>query len=309
MGKYSAADFSLAGDKYLGRSYEEMDCQRFFEICMADVGLKMDLTGSNAWYREVMKHGWTGTPEECKAMFGSIPKGALLFILEPVSASTPAKYRNDGIGDARHIGIKTGRGQGAIHSSHSRGGVCESKFQDKTIPNGGWNRVGLYNKFTYGSAIDAILDGGSVDPEPGPDPEPTPEPTEIRAVVDTGGKGKLKTHPSKGSSALSKAGRLDEGTVVWIIEESGDWARIKYIDPRGATWYCWVVRKFLRADEDPDAPEEPDVPVDPDEPEDPDFPDDPDEPEDPESETVTITLTRADAAALRRILNMLTGRG
>ena len=35
-----------------------MDCQKFVEKCMADVGLKMDLTGSNAWYREFMKKGW-----------------------------------------------------------------------------------------------------------------------------------------------------------------------------------------------------------------------------------------------------------
>ena len=61
--KYSAVEFSLAGDKYLGRSYEEMDCQAFVERCMRDVGLKMDLGGSNSWYREVMKNGWVGTPE------------------------------------------------------------------------------------------------------------------------------------------------------------------------------------------------------------------------------------------------------
>ena len=36
--KISALEFSMAGDKYLGRSYEEMDCQAFVERCMADVG-------------------------------------------------------------------------------------------------------------------------------------------------------------------------------------------------------------------------------------------------------------------------------
>ena len=50
--KISAIDFSLAGDKYLGRSYEEMDCQAFVEKCMADVGYRRDLGGSNSWYRE-----------------------------------------------------------------------------------------------------------------------------------------------------------------------------------------------------------------------------------------------------------------
>ena len=94
--KYSAEDMSLAGDKYLGRSYSEMDCQKFIEKCMADVGYKRDLPGSNAWFRDMT---WTGTPEECVRQFGQIPKGALLFILEQ-DGREPAKYRGDGIGNS-----------------------------------------------------------------------------------------------------------------------------------------------------------------------------------------------------------------
>ena len=63
----SANDFAMVGFKYIGTSYETMDCQKFVERCMADVGLKMDLPGSNAWYR---KMDWVGTPEECKARLG-----------------------------------------------------------------------------------------------------------------------------------------------------------------------------------------------------------------------------------------------
>jgi len=148
--KISGLEFSKAGDKYLGRKYEEMDCQGFVERCMADVGYPRDLGGSNSWYRECMKNGWVGSPEECAKEFGSVPKGALLFILEAVSVSTSAKFRNDGVGDATHMGIVTGRGDGAIHSSKSRGGVVTSKFKGKTIPNGGWNRVGLLDVFDYG---------------------------------------------------------------------------------------------------------------------------------------------------------------
>ena len=149
--KYSAEEFSRAGDQFLGRSYEEMDCQALVERMMAAVGYRRDLGGSNSWYRECRSNGWTGTPEECVKKFGSVPKGALLFIREDVSASTPGKFRSDGIGDITHMGVKTGRGDGAIHSSHSRGCVCTSKFRDRTIPNGGWNRVGLLNVFDYGN--------------------------------------------------------------------------------------------------------------------------------------------------------------
>ena len=57
--KYSAEALSRAGDKYLGRPYSEMDCQAFIEQCLEDVGVRIDLKGSNAWYRKMT---WTGTP-------------------------------------------------------------------------------------------------------------------------------------------------------------------------------------------------------------------------------------------------------
>ena len=153
MTKPSAKELAQAGFHYIGAPYSTMDCQAFVEHCMKDVGVSRNLPGSNAWYRAMT---WTGTPEECKARFGSIPDGAFLFILEQ-DGKEPAKYRRDGIGNASHIGIKTGKGQGAIHSSSSRGCVCESVFNDRTVRNGGWNRVGLWDAFDYGTKINEIM--------------------------------------------------------------------------------------------------------------------------------------------------------
>jgi len=76
MANISAEQVSLQGDKYLGTSYKTMDCQAFVEKCLKDAGLSVNLAGSNAWYRECLKNGWVGTPEQCKSTFGSIPKGA-----------------------------------------------------------------------------------------------------------------------------------------------------------------------------------------------------------------------------------------
>ena len=84
-----------------------------------------------------------------------IPNGAFLFILEQ-DGGEPAKYRADGIGNASHMGIKTGIGEGAIHSSKSRGCVCTSVFRDKSI-NGGWNRVGLWDAIDYGGTVNGRL--------------------------------------------------------------------------------------------------------------------------------------------------------
>ena len=149
------------GFKYLGVSYSQMDCQAFVEQCLRDCGREINLAGSNAWIRFVMDHGWVGTPEECVQQHGRIPKGAFLFILEQ-DGKEPAKYQGDGIGNASHIGLVTmPEGEGAIHSSASRGCVCESRFEGKTIRNGGWNRVGLW--------ADVAYDWGDSKPEPGTD--------------------------------------------------------------------------------------------------------------------------------------------
>ena len=142
-----------AGYQYIGTPYSTMDCQAFIERCLRDCGNSKDLPGSNAWYREVLHHGWVGTPEDCVKRYGTVPAGAFLFILKQ-DGGEPEKYKPDGIGNASHIGMCTGsRGQGAIHSSSSRGQVCESKFYNRTIPNGGWNRVGLWDEVNYTEAL------------------------------------------------------------------------------------------------------------------------------------------------------------
>lgn len=135
-----AAALVAPAQSYLGTPYTEMDCQDLVEACLRAIGIRRDLSGSNAWYRSMT---WVGTPEECKRLYGEIPVGAFLYILDEVDAGTPQKYRDDGIGDAIHMGIYTHTGEGAIHSSQSRGCVCESKFKGATIPHGGWNRVGF----------------------------------------------------------------------------------------------------------------------------------------------------------------------
>lgn len=136
------------GFQYLGIPYSTMDCQKFVEKCLSDCGMRKDLAGSNAWYREVMRNGAIMSPEECVKQLGCVPKGAFLFI-HAFDGGEEKRGYHDGFGNASHIGICTGtRGEGAIHSSSSRGCVCESKFQGKSI-RGGWNKVGLWKQVSY----------------------------------------------------------------------------------------------------------------------------------------------------------------
>ena len=230
------------GFKYLGVPYSQMDCQAFVEKCLADCGLRKDLAGSNSWYREVMQNGWVGSPEECEKTFGIVPKGAFLFI-HAYDGGEPAKYRNDGLGNASHIGLCTGtRGEGAIHSSASRGCVAESKFNGKTIKNGGWNMVGLWTQVSYDY-------GGGVEPSPSPEPTPTPEPqpTVDFAVVGNVEPGKRQdVNLRKKPSTLSKLiDRVPCGDTVEVLSKESDWSKVKWEDKTG-----YMMTKFLVFDEE-----------------------------------------------------------
>lgn len=266
-----AKELARSGCKYLGTPYSTMDCQKFWEKMLSDCGLHMDLGGSNSWYRYIMAHGWCGTPEECKQKYGCIPQGATLFIREDVSDSTPEQFRHDGIGDITHMGDYTAMtgdemcqiaaeagvknasqynlGNGAIHSSSSKGGVRTSKFQGKTIPNGGWNRVGL---FTEQISYDGI------NPSPGPQPTPpTPEP-EMAIVWSENGKSVNSRKGPDESYPLSLAGKIPVDSVVTVNETTENsqgemWSKCDYTDPKGVKWKgIWIKSCFLNPVDDTD---------------------------------------------------------
>lgn len=256
-------DLVRAGCKRLGKLYSVMDCQRFCELCFSDCGVSLDLGGSNSWYRYFMKNGWVGTPEECKKIFGEVPMGAILFIWEQVSESTPEKYKNDGVGDLTHMGLVTtltgeemvkiakelgdeedpGKynfGNGAIHSSSSRKHVSTSKFAGKTI-SGGWNRVALWNKIDYGDRINALLNGGTTsEPSPEPDPEPV---AEYAFVHSENGK---HVHIRKEKSTKSKVvNDVPCGASVQVTKHGDEWSKVVYKDKWNASWYGYIMTQFL----------------------------------------------------------------
>lgn len=233
--KASAEQLSRAGDQYLGQSYDVMDCQRFVEKCLAAVGVMVDLPGSNAWLREMT---WWGSPEECRARFGSIPVGAFLYILKK-DGKEPAKYQGDGIGNASHIGIYTGRGDGAIHSSKSRGCVCTSVFKGKAI-RGGWNVVGLWNVLTYGEAVDRILSGGAAG-QTDSGGGAMEEWTKMQVVSGNGDPVKIRPTPSTEQRYVAK---VESGSVIDAGPDERGWRPVRFGDKRG-----YMMSTFLREPE------------------------------------------------------------
>lgn len=220
MSKPTALDFSMQGDQYIGTPYSVMDCQAFVERCMQDVGLVYDLPGSNAWYRRMT---WVGSPEECKAKFGEIPKGALLYIWAH-DEGEPDHYKLDGIGNASHMGIYIGRLAGAINSSKSRGGVVYSEFHGRSIP-GGWNRIGLWDQFDYGDKINAILSGKTEESQTMPE-------IVIRAIVHSAnGQGvNMRSQKSTGSNRIMT---IPEGAEVVVLDNDGTWSSVEYDGKHG----------------------------------------------------------------------------
>lgn len=295
----SAEEFSKAGSKYLGRPYDRkqpggMDCQDFYEQCLKDCGLSMDLGGSNAWYRKIRSTGWTGSPEECKAKFGSIPKGATLFI-HAFDGGEEKRGYHDGLGNASHIGIKTGTGKGAIHSSASRGCVAESEFHDKTIRGGGWNMVGLSTLFDYGDKINRILNGGA-DPEPDPEPpwdDPGEDDEDVKtpetAVVDVPNKSTVNMRKEPRTNA-ALVERVPHGEEVKILKKEQDWSKCSW-----KKWTGWIQNLFLVFEQEDDPDDGDDFP---------DFPDDPDD-GDTAGEYVTIRIAAEDAMHLYSFLGLM----
>lgn len=236
MSKPLATVFASKGQAYLNTPYDDLDCQALLEAMLKDVGIRKNWKGSNAMYRDM---AWVGTPEECKKVFGCIPVGAWIFILEQ-DGREPAEYRKDGIGNANHVGVKTGGKKGAIHSSATMGKVAESMFQDKTIPNGGWNRIGLCKLLDYGSKIEKILYGPTI-----VETEETYEGTQtitqegvtivmMTATVQTsGGILNIRDMPSSNGRDI---GDIPNSASVQVLEKtSSEWWKVSYC---GITGYC-----------------------------------------------------------------------
>lgn len=230
-----ASQLALAGFAFLGRSYKEMDCQEFIERCLAACGMKINFRGSNAWFREMT---WTGSPEECRKLLGSVPAGAFLFIWDQDGGETKRGY-HDSLGNASHIGICTGTGKGAIHSSETRGCVAESAFSGKSIP-GGWNRVGLWKQITYGSKTDAFLAGlnpsvSDVNPQKGVKEKMM----SYQAMVIGNGRLNMRTRADRSSPRILW---LEPGTVVSVMDESGEWSRISHGGKTGYAQSAYLER-------------------------------------------------------------------
>ena len=106
-------------EKYTGVKYAQMDCQKFVETVLKDCGVRKpdgkayDWKGVNSMWRNAFT--WKGTIEEARRVYGSIPIGAWMIHWVNDGGEKERGY-NDGLGNAKHIGIYTGS-PGAVRDS------------------------------------------------------------------------------------------------------------------------------------------------------------------------------------------------
>lgn len=212
-----------------GHTLAGMDCQGLAEYLLVQCGVdyaECNRAGSNSHLRECV---WRGTPEECVEAFGSVPEGAWLFIVKD-NGGEPEKFRGDGIGNAEHMGVYIS-GTQAIHASSSRKGVSESYFAGKTIPNGGWNMVGLCQWVDYGgeAAVKSEeLSGAHT----------------AYVTSENGNPVYLRRDPSTNKPYLDK---INAGMPVELISTSMagsiEWAKVRVAGQTG-----YMQSRFLRSD-------------------------------------------------------------
>lgn len=209
--------------------YDREDCQAFVEDVLRRLGIKKNWSGSNAIWRDL---AWRGTPEEARKTFGSVPVGSLIFIWTENTSGCKEKYKKDGQGNASHVGIYTNKGKGAAHSSSIRKGVCQSVFKGKTIPNGGWNRVGLLKQLDYGDRVARILNDAA-------DEKELMDLDTIAVVTSDNGAG-VRFRSAKNTKASSVITNIPEGENVLVLDDDGTWSTCDY---EGKTGY--IMSKYL----------------------------------------------------------------
>lgn len=135
--------YVLGGDTLKG-----MDCQGLVEWTLRELGLAADYRGTNDMWRNLVTV--KGSIEDGVARLGSIPLGALVFIVDQ-DGGEPARYQGDGEGNAWHVYVKISD-EMLLHASASNLMVTTRLFSDQSIPNGGPNAYGLINGVDYGVA-------------------------------------------------------------------------------------------------------------------------------------------------------------
>lgn len=182
--------------------YSQEDCQQFIEATIYRAGgTPKDYLGSNDMYRNAC----TNVIPLGEAIAGrKLVPGMALFIVG-MDGGEPAKYKDDGKGNASHVGWYTGGIYEVVHSSSSNGQVSPS-----TLKNG-WTHAGWLKEVDYGEAA----------------PEQPSAPAITIAYIDLPAD-ETVFHRISPKSSSKWWGRIRGQEQVELVSVSGGWARVRY---------------------------------------------------------------------------------
>ena len=132
--------------------------------------------------------------------------------------------------------------------------MATSKFKEKTIPNGGWNRIGLLPVFDYGTTVNWVIEHSGFGQTP--KEEPIKEEITMNAIIqaDNGGSVKLRQSSDPKRSGYSIWEEITSGTKAEVLQSGENWSRIRVGNRTG-----WMMSRFLVAEDDGDVPVEPEL--------------------------------------------------
>lgn len=131
--------------KYLGISYDKLDCQAFVEKVLSDAGEKgHDWRGTNDMWRNAL------TVKRDIVDIADIPAGAWVFTLKHDGGEKDRGYYDDE-GNATHVGIYLGAGS-VMHSTKT---ATANGVQLDMVTSSRWTHYGLCKYINFGSGEDA----------------------------------------------------------------------------------------------------------------------------------------------------------
>lgn len=217
--------------RYSGTTLAGMDCQGCLKYCAQQLGVKLNYTGSNDMFRSACS--WIGTISEAKAQ-GKIVPGAVGFIVE-WDGQEGERYRNDGLGNASHVGIITLSGDTYSVDASSSAGKVRGRSERDAVRT--WTHIGWLKALDYG-VVDEI--GGFIEDMPGT--TSTANNSAIRtAIVATADGGNLNLRRAPSDKTDNRVGRAPNGATVEVLESRSDgWTKVKY-----ESVTAWVQTKYL----------------------------------------------------------------
>ena len=188
--------------------YEQEDCQAFIEKTVLRAGgVIPDYAGSNDMFRNACIR-------VVPLKDAPLEPGMVLFI-HAFDGGEPDQYKEDGLGNASHVGWYTGGEHKVVHSSASKGQVAAS-----TLANG-WTHAGWLKGLGYAGTK--------------PEPKPVNKIGFINLPPDQTVKHRIRPDMKSAWFAL-----IPGGTQVEVVSQSGEWTRVIY-----GGHDAYVVSKFI----------------------------------------------------------------